>query len=296
MTLIPVHLFLRGIAAALLLLGTVIAGTEGAVGAQVLFRTMTLYAGAVRGRGIAAAALLLSAIILDPESAGAANFEFGPPTMSLTANDHIATVTLTNTGDAPLRFEIEAFRWDQKPNGELQLDPTEDLVVFPRLVTLAAHETRRIRVAVSVPAGEAEKTYRVQITEIPQFSSPSQQSGATIEMRSQLRLPIFFAPITTRVAGNISNVAVRRGTLTFSVINSGTVHFVTKNLAVAALGPSGASESIKGLDGWYVLAGGHRDYSVALPHCAQIRAVTIAADAGSHVTQTIELPADACRP
>lgn len=249
-------------------------------------------------RAVACAATLLCLLVLQvPQSARAANFEFGPPTMSLTAGDRIGTVTLTNVADAPVRFEVEGFRWEQRTDGQLQLDPTSDLVVFPRLLTLAAHETRRIRVAVNVASGELEKTYRVQVSEIPQFIGPSQQQpGASIELRSQLRLPIFFAPVATRLAGNIANASVRHGTLTFSVTNSGTTHFVTKNLSVSGQGAANLTKFTKNLDGWYVLAGGHRDYSVALPHCAQLRAITIEADAGTHVSQTIDVPTDACRP
>lgn len=241
-------------------------------------------------------ALLLGFLALQaPQPARAANFEFGPPTMSLSGNDRIATVTLTNVAADPVRFEVEAFRWEQRPDGQLQLDPTSDLVVFPRLITLAGHEVRRIRVAVSVPPGDVEKTYRLQISEIPSFNAPSQAPGASIELRSQLRLPIFFAPTAAHVAGAISNVAIHHGVLTFSVTNSGTVHFITKNLSVAARGAANAELFNKNLDGWYVLAGGHRDYSVALPRCEQIRAITLMADAGMHVSQTIDVPPDACR-
>lgn len=249
-------------------------------------------------RAIACAATLLCLLAVQvPQSARAANFEFGPPTLSLTGSDRVGTVTLTNVADAPVRFEVQGFRWDQGTDGQLQLLPTSDLVVFPQLLTLAAHETRRIRVAVTVPPGELEKTYRVQVSEIPQFVAPSQQPpGASISLRSQLRLPIFLAPVATRIAGGIGNVNVRHGSLTFSIVNSGTVHFVTKNLSVRGHGAADVLKFTKNLDGWYVLAGGHRDYSVALPHCEQLRAVTIEADAGTHVSQTIDVPTDACRP
>jgi fimbrial chaperone protein len=247
-------------------------------------------------RGVSAAALLLGLLALQtPQAARAANFEFGPPTMSLSGSDRIATVTLTNVAADPVRFEVEAFRWDQRPDGQLQLDPTTDLVVFPRLLTLGGHETRRIRVAVSVPPGDVEKTYRLQVSEIPNFNTPSQAPGASIELRSQLRLPIFFAPTATHVAGAISNAIIRHGILTFSVTNSGTTHFITRNLSVTARGAANAALFSKELDGWYVLAGGHRDYSVVLPHCEQIRAITLIADAGMHVSQTIDVPPDACR-
>jgi fimbrial chaperone protein len=247
-------------------------------------------------RGVVWAALLLGFLAIQvPHAAFAANFEFNPPTIELAAGDRVATITLTNFADTPLRLEVAGFRWEQQPDGQMQLDDTSDLVIFPQLLTFAPHETRRIRVVVNVPPGELEKTYRVQITEIPAPGEPSPLEPS-IRMLSQLRLPIFLAPLASRVAGNITNAAVHHGLLTFSIANSGTAHFTTKNLTVTAHGAGGTPAFKKNLDGWYVLAGGHRDYSVALPHCETVGTVTIEADAGTHVSQAIEVPPDSCRP
>ena len=37
--------------------------------------------------------------------------------------------------DAP--FQLSVFKWTQSPSGEMQLEPTEDIVFFPALLTLA---------------------------------------------------------------------------------------------------------------------------------------------------------------
>ena len=229
------------------------------------------------------------------EGAAAGDLGFGPPMLELTARAHTGTVSLTNRGVDPTRFEINVFRWAQELDGRMKLVPTDDAIVFPQLVTIAGHETRRLRVSMMVPPGETEKTYRIQVTEIPQFSGPSPARSGAITMLSQLQLPIFYAPFSARVSGAIAAASVRERALSFSVVNSGTVHFKTKNLTVTAFGPAGNVVFSKKLDGWYVLPGGQRDYRIALAGCGGIRAVTISADGGPRAEQTIVVPADACR-
>jgi fimbrial chaperone protein len=220
---------------------------------------------------------------------------FGPPTLALTARNHVGTVSLTNRGADAVRFEVKVLRWEQQLDGRMKLEPTDDAIVFPQLLTIAGRDTRRLRVSMTVPPGEREKTYRIQVTEIPQFAGSSTTRGGAITMLSQLQLPIFYAPVSTHAGSAIAGVGVHRSALTFSVANTGTVHFITKAVTVTALGAGGRVVFSRALDGWYVLPGGQRDYRVALPNCGAIRAVTITAETDAHPQQTIDVPADACR-
>ena len=99
-----------------------------------------------------------------------------------------------------------------------------------------------------------------------------------------------------RIAGAVQDAGVRHRALTFAVANTGTVHFQTKHLTVTAFGSNGRAVSSTNLDGWYVLPGTRREYRLPLSNCADIRAMTIRAEAGGHAEQTIDVPADACTP
>ena len=109
--------------------------------------------------------------------ASAGTLGFGPPTLELTARARIGTVSLTNRGTDPVRLEIKVLRWAQLLDGRMQLDPTDDAIVFPQLITIPANETRRLRVSLVVPPGELEKTYRIQVTEIAGFSGHCARTG-----------------------------------------------------------------------------------------------------------------------
>ncbi len=247
-------------------------------------------------RIVASAAVALGLALCTAAGAGAGNLGFGPPTLELTAHARIGTVSLTNRATDPVRLEIKVFRWAQLLDGRMQLDPTDDVIVFPQLITIPANDTRRLRVSLTVPPGEVEKTYRIQVTEIPAFSGTTKAPAGSITMLSQLKLPIFYAPHRAQVAGTVQQAGVRHRALTFSVVNTGTVHFQTKHLTVTAFGSNGRVISSTTLDGWYVLPGSQRDYRLPLSNCDDIRAMTIRADAGAHAEQTIDVPADACRP
>ena len=245
---------------------------------------------------IISATVALGLALCTAAGASAGNLGFGPPTLDLNARARIGTVSLTNRAADPARFEIKVFRWAQLLDGRMQLDPTEDVIVFPQLITIPGNETRRLRVSLMVPPGELEKTYRIQVTEIPGFSGTARAPGGSIAMLSELKLPIFYAPEHAQIAGAIQGAGVHHGALAFSVANTGTVHFETKRLTVTLFGLNGRVVSSRQIDGWYVLPGGRREYRLPLPNCGDIRAVTISADAGAHVEQTIDVPADACRP
>ena len=246
-------------------------------------------------RKVASAAVALGLALCTAAGASAGNLGFGPPTLELTARARIGTISLTNRDADPVRLEIKVFRWAQQLDGRMQLDSTDDAIVFPQLLTIPGNETRRLRISLMVPASELEKTYRIQVTEIPGFAGTTRTPGS-IAMLSQLKLPIFYAPLRERIEGAIQEAAVRHGALTFSVANTGTVHFQTKRLTITAFGPNGRVVSSKNLDGWYVLPGSRREYHLPLSDCADIRALTIHAEAGGRVDQTIDVPADACRP
>jgi fimbrial chaperone protein len=217
----------------------------------------------------------------------------------LTAKDRSGVLTLQNLGDKRIRFEVVALRWDQRADGQMDLHPTEELLGFPPLLTMAPNETSRFRVMIRVPPGEREKTYRIQVTEIPLFQGVNQTGAAAITMRSQLDLPVFFAPAVVKQAvATIVNPSVRAGTFTFSIANTGTVRVRLRSVAVTGLGSGGRTVFRKSLEAWYVLAGGHLDYTVPLPRdsCANVRAISVVAVsvAGSNISQTLAVPADPC--
>jgi P pilus assembly chaperone PapD len=231
---------------------------------------------------------------------GAAGFQFSPVRVNLTARDPVGSITLTNADDAPLRLEIQAFHWTQRVDGRPALEASDALLVFPQLLTIPPHEHRSLRLAMTdQPApGEREAAYKVSITEIGSFSTPKTR-GAGIAISMQANLPVFIAPTVERRAGAIAGASVQKRTLSFAVVNVGTLHFVTKDLRVTGIGSDTRPLFSQALDGGDVLADGKREYRVDLPRkqCGVLRALTIRLKADDQqLIQTLDVPAGTCNP
>jgi fimbrial chaperone protein len=230
-------------------------------------------------------------------SSAAGDVAFSPTHLTLTARTKNASVTLSNQGDSPVRFEVRGLRWEQGADGQMKLLPTDELVVFPALLTIDAHASKVVRIADSSPPSSSERTFRLQISEIPAFQGPGVQGAATISLRSQFDLPVYYLPLEERVVGSISGAAVRQRKVLFSVANTGTVHFRPQDVRIVGIGVGGKRVFARTLDAWYVLAGGRRDYSLALSaaECQSLAAVDITVSTDVPIKQTIEVPPDACR-
>jgi fimbrial chaperone protein len=130
-----------------------------------------------RGAAGSAGALFLLGL-LTAGLAGAATFRVSPIQLSLTAKSASGLLTISNESDETLRFQLAAFRWSQGAAGEMELEPTDDVVLFPRLLTLEPHRERKIRVGAAVAFAASERTYRVS-------SKSSHQRKASIPSRGR---------------------------------------------------------------------------------------------------------------
>ena len=89
----------------------------------------------------------------------------------------------------------------------------------------------------------------------------------------------------------------------FDVQNDGNVHFGLQGVKVRGMDASGQALFEKQLEGWYVLAGSPRTYSVAVPaeKCSKLKTIVIDAQtdvsslgrAGAITTQ-FEVPPASC--
>lgn len=195
----------------------------------------------------------------------AASFSVDPISVTLKKTNSSATVAITNQSPQPTRFQITGFGWLQSPSGEMQLTPSNDLVFFPQLVTLAAGETRRVRVGLTAAPGPTEKTYRVFMEELPSLQSITQGAGNVLTLRMKIGIPIFLSPTTPPVISGAVQGAVRhKGTLDFDVVNTGNVHFSVQTVHLIGKSATGATVFTQDVTGWYVLAASTRHYTIPL--------------------------------
>lgn len=255
------------------------------------------------------AALALSAAAAP--SAAASSFAVSPTRIFLSSKSSSALLTLRNESEETLRFQLTVFAWDQNARGDMQLNPTQDIVFFPPLLSLGPGESRNVRVGAvtgkviaatpflgaATPFDVTEKTYRIFVEELPAQSAEPTQSA--IRVLTKMGVPIFLQPAKAQAQANVGDLAVSDGVLRFNVRNTGNVHFVLEHVRVRGTNRSGTVVIDEQADGWYILAGGLRSYELKLraPECRTVTALAIDVSvSGSVLTARLETPPAACVP
>lgn len=206
-------------------------------------------------------------------SAWASAVSLNPVRVHLSAGKRSEVLLLKNGGSAPTRFQLAAFAWQESSEGEMKLYPTGDLLFFPSLLEIKPGATRRVRVASSLTPGSRERSYRIVASELP---GPS-KSGV-VQVLTNLNIPVFVQAVEAPPKPRVTSRIVK-GELLVSVENVGLSYFKTESVRVVARSKQGAPLYEHTLRGWYVLAGGRRDYRLQLPKgaCAQVESVSTTA-------------------
>lgn len=87
-----------------------------------------------------------------------------PVTLIAPAESRSQAVTLTNHGDQPIRYQVDAYRWTQT-GGVDHHEATSDVLATPAIVEVPAHGSRVVR-AMRVQ-GQGSAYYRLMIRELP---------------------------------------------------------------------------------------------------------------------------------
>ncbi len=180
-------------------------------------------------KAILTATLLLGAY----SSAGAGSLQVEPILLDVIAPGAASTVTLRNEGTAPIEAQIRVFRWSIE-NGHDKLEPTDDVVASPPIVTLKPngnYVARIVRVAKSPVAGE--ESYRLLVDQLPNLS---QQKNGTINLLVRYSIPVFFGTAGKQSPKIAWSVAKSGNNVTLTANNSGE-----RRLRISALNLHDAS-------------------------------------------------------
>jgi fimbrial chaperone protein len=245
---------------------------------------------------LAAAALLSAALVLGAGEARAAEVQVGPVLVTLTPGTKSAVVTLSNQGKAPVRFELEAKAWRQSPAGEMELSSTDEIAVYPPVLTVPPDEEKVLRVGAVTPFGPEERSYRIVIQELAPPETP--ESGAKVRMLTRILIPVFVGSTKPVEKASLAGLAVRGGKVAVRLSNEGTVHVRPDSVKLTGLGEAGKVTFEKELPAWYVLPGGVRDYEAAVPKeaCSTTRELEVAATLGRETLRTRIATASPCAP
>jgi fimbrial chaperone protein len=235
------------------------------------------------------------ALLLVAPAAAASQFTVNPTRVELSTRVTSAVVSVRNDGQSAIRIQVKTHAWTQTLDGQMQLDPTEDVIVFPTLVTLNPGEQRRLRVALTSRAADLERTYRMFLEELPPPKTDS--AGTGVQVLTRVGIPIFLAPVSTAAHASLSEVGLSGGTLHFQVDNTGNTHLVPETVRVRGLSGSGEPVSDRSRDGWYILGHSSRRYEMkfADADCGRVRSVLIDVKIGDTLLKDrLDTPAGAC--
>lgn len=211
----------------------------------------------------------LCCLLVSAAAASAASLTVAPILIEAPGTG-VATVTLRNRENRPLNAQVRVFRWTQDA-GEDRLEPTEDVVVSPPVVTIepGGDYTVRVQRATSGDVA-AEEAYRVVVDELP---NPNRQRNGTIAVVLRYLIPAFFLSPDASQPHVAWSVQTRDGRAMLVATNNGD-----KRLQLADLKVKGGGRTVmvgKGLAG-YVL--GHSTRAWPLPasaaHAGSVSAIS----------------------
>ena len=207
-------------------------------------------------------------------------------------------LTLSNESSESLRFQVRVYAWNQSPNGEMELAPTDDIVLFPTLITLPAGKSRKVRIGAATSFGSSEKSYRVFFEELPPLDGTGEEvSQSGVRILTKMGIPIFLRPSKPHSTGVIDGLALEGGHLRFLVRNAGNAHFILRAVRIKGVGTAGDPIFDREEAGWYVLPGGTRAYDLAIPAdvCSQVKGVTIESETEQGTFRArLEAPPEGC--
>lgn len=207
---------------------------------------------------------LLGLAICQAKPSSASSFKIVPVRLSLSSQNSRTLLTLKNESKETLRFQVTVSAWDQGSQDEMRLEPTEDIVIFPTVLSVAAGEERTLRVASATRFDSTEKTYRILFEELPPLESPDGRRRSEVRILTRMSIPLFLEP-TRVVAESRVEATLERGILSFHLRNIGNVHTVVREVRARGLGADGETLFARSLKGWYVLAGGSQIYRLEIP-------------------------------
>jgi fimbrial chaperone protein len=202
------------------------------------------------------------ALLLIPSIAFSGEFRVTPIRLEFNRGTKSGVITIVNEGEEKLTVQMKAFEWTQNADGKDQYTETNDIIFFPRIMTLDKSEEKILRAGIKIPATTKEKTYRLFIEEIP---GPQKAEGVNIAIAIRFGVPIFVKPLKEEAKGEIEKIDLSKGVLNALIQNRGNTHFIINAIVVKGKNVKGEEVFTKELSGWYLLSGVSKLYTTSIP-------------------------------
>jgi fimbrial chaperone protein len=221
--------------------------------------------------------MLAVALWIGPRLSSAGSFSVSPPRVHLSADQRTAIVSVANVGNEKAVVQVGAYVWGQDENGADSYQRSNDLVIFPKIVTIERGEEKTVRIGYPGPAiVDRERTMRLFFEELP-ISGPGEPA---VRMALKFGVPVFLEPKKVSAGGRIDSVGLVDGAIAVRFRNDGNTHLFVKEVAIVGEDSTGARSFSRQQAGWYVLAGATRAFLVPVDpqECAMTWAVRAAVE------------------
>ena len=171
---------------------------------------------------------------------------------------------------------IKAYRWTQADAGKDHYAETEDLIIFPRALTLAAGEERFVRVGLATPSGPKEQAFRIYMEEQP-INEEQAPKAATARILMRLGIPVFAQPLNPEAILTVHELILSKGVLQHTLTNNGNAFVTAEQITINGNDEKGTELFASNLGGAYLLAGSTRTFEVAIPksQCGKVTSVSV---------------------
>jgi len=199
----------------------------------------------------------------------ASEFSVTPIRLDMEPGMRSAAVTVVNDDELPLRLQLKLMQWTQDASGLDVYTESDELVYFPKLMSVQPRDRRLVRIGLKAPAGATERTYRLFLDELPETARPS-ASGLSFTVR--FALPIFLPAAESHPRGAIESIELEGGRLRIAVANTGNQNFRITSVSAHAVTGFAAE-----LAGWYLLPGARRVHTMEIPAeaCRSLRRLDV---------------------
>lgn len=238
--------------------------------------------------------LILGLIV--PHIAHAGEFRVTPIRLDFDRGAKSGVITVINEGEEDLHVQMRAFEWNQDAEGKDHYVETNDIIFFPRIMTVEKKEKRLLRAGIRIPATARERTYRLFIEEIP---GPKKAEAVNVAIAIRFGVPIFVKPFKEDAKGEIENIGLSKGLVNVRVKNTGNLHFTISSVEIKGRNSKGEEIFSKQLNGWYLLNNVSRNYSTPVREesCKDISSIETVVETNRFViTRNLDVVQEMCLP
>jgi fimbrial chaperone protein len=202
------------------------------------------------------APVVFAGFLAAPACAG--QFSVSPVRIYMTPQDRATAITVVNESADDLVMQADIFAWAQKPGGEDELTPSDDLFLAPPIIKIPGNGRQVVRLAMVKPVKSASQvTYRMILREVLEAKPP--EKGVDVSIALAFSLPVFITPATAKSEIGCSAKRSAPDAVVVDCENTGSAYANPRGFALEGA----AGEKLATRDsGGYILPGIKRQFDI----------------------------------